>query len=320
MHYRKLGRSGLDVSEIALGGWLTIGGSVAEEDAIKLIHHAFDKGINLFDTAEVYAEGQSEIVFGKALSQLRREEVVIATKARGRWKGKTNQEGFSRKHLFEAVHASLKRLHIDYIDLYQLHWFDAETPLEETMTALNDLVRQGKVLYIGCSNFSTEQLRDALSICDAKHLERFISIQPPYSMFLRKIEETLLARCAAEGIGAIVFSPLAQGVLTGKYRPGKAYPAGSRATVQEKFVSRYLTPKHLEAVVKLEKIAKRLNKTLAQMALAWILRRKEVSSAIVGATSIKQLDENMKGSGWKLSAKDLEAIENILSEISPAPK
>jgi aryl-alcohol dehydrogenase-like predicted oxidoreductase len=317
MRYRKLGRTGLDVSEIALGGWLTIGDSLAEADAIKLIHHAFDKGITLFDTAEVYAEGQSEVVFGKALSQLPREEVVIATKARGRWHGRQNREGFSRKHLFEAVHASLKRLQVDYIDLYQLHWFDPETPLEETMTALNDLVRQGKILYIGCSNFSTEQLRDALAICDARHLERFVSIQPPYNMFVRKIEETLLPRCAIEGIGAIVYSPLAQGVLTGKYRSGKRYPAGSRAERHEKLVARYLGAKHIAAVVKLGKIAKRKNKTLAQMALAWVLRREEVASAIVGASSVKQLDENIKASGWKLSARDLKEIEDILSELPP---
>ena len=320
MKYRKLGRTGLLVSEISFGGWLTVGGTLEEENSIKIIQRCFDKGVNLFDTAEVYCEGQSEIVFGKALSQIPRDEFVLATKVRGRWNKGTNLEGFSRKHIYDAVHGSLKRLKVDYIDIYQLHWYDPETPLEETMTTLNDLVRQGKILYIGCSNFTTEQLRDALEICDAKNLERFISIQPPYNMFYRKIEDTLLNRCKVEGIGAIVYSPLAQGVLTGKYRPGKKPPAGSRGVNKDSTIKRWLKPEYLKAVVKLEKIAKRKNRTLSQLALAWILRRDEVSSTIVGATSIKQADENIRASDYKLSGKELDEIEKIISDFPMAPK
>lgn len=308
MKYRNLGRSGLRVSEISLGGWITWGGTVSEADAIKLIQHAFKKGINLFDTADVYAEGRSEIVLGKAIRELPREELVIATKVRGRTMKGENGEGLSRKHIFESIDRSLKRLNLEYVDLYQCHSWDANTPLEETLEALNDLVRHGKVLYLGCSNFNTEQVRDAAEICTRRGFTRFVSIQPYYNMLGRDIEKELLPRCAKEGISAIVYCPLAQGILSGKYNSG-TIPKSSRAHGNKRLAE--MVRKHLPALRKLEKIAKRRKKTMAQVALAWNLRRPELASNIIGATAIEQLNENLGGSGWSLTEKEIKQIEEL---------
>ena len=310
MKYRNLGRSGLKVSEISLGGWITWGGSVGEADAIAIIRHAFKKGINLFDTADVYAAGQSEVVLGKAIDGLPREELVIATKVRARTMKGENGQGLSRKHIFESIDRSLAHLGLDYVDLYQCHSWDPDTPLEETLEALNDLVRQGKTLYLGCSNFNAEQVRDAAEICRRRGFTRFTSIQPHYNMLGRDIEKDLLPRCAKEGISAIVYCPLAQGVMTGKYNAG-GVPKSSRGHGNQRLSD--LVKQHLSALRKLEKIAKRRNKTMAQVALAWNLRRPELASNIVGATSVAQLDENLRGSGWGLSKKDLVEIEALFT-------
>lgn len=322
MRYRTLGRTGLQVSEVALGGWLTIGGSVEEENAIKIIHKAFDKGVNLFDTAEAYYFGESERVMGKALSQLPRDEYVIATKVSGQWNEfltnkfgplKPNQSGHSRKHIVEAVEQSLMNLQVDHIDLYQLHWFDQLVPPEETMAALDSLVHSGKVLYAGCSNYTSDQIRNAHLVVERNSLStRFVSLQPRYNMLSKDFEGSLQECCQAEGMGAIVYSPLAQGALTGKYKPGKPVPKGSRAEERPELKDTLFSESNLKRVVKLEKIARRRNKSLSQLAIAWILRLPEVSSAIVGATSIKHIEDNVKGSGWSLSKKDLEEIEKIL--------
>ena len=311
MKYRKLGRTGLKVSEIALGGWLTFGETVSEEDAFQIIRKAFELGINLFDTADVYADGRAEEILGSALTVFPREEVVIATKARGRVFGGPNGEGLSRKHLFEALHASLRRLHMDYVDLYQVHWPDPETPLQETLCALNDMVRQGKALYVGCSNFSATQLHEALMISRQHGWARFDSLQPFYNMMRREIEADLLPLCAEEGIGAIVFCPLYQGLLTGKYRKGVAPKKGQRAA-ENPVLRKRLTPENLSIVEQLAKIAKKRGKTMAQLALAWILRCPEVSAAIIGVRRIEQLKENVRGSGWQLRKQELAQIDKIL--------
>ena len=308
MKYRNLGRSGLRVSEISLGGWITWGGSVREDDAIRIIQHAFKKGITLFDTADVYASGQSEVVLAKAICGIPREELVIATKVRGRMMKGENGQGLSRKHIVESIDRSLARLRLAYVDLYQCHSWDPNTPLEETLETLNDLVRKGKTLYIGCSNFNTEQVRDAAEICQRRGFTRFTSIQPYYNMLGRDIEKDLLPRCQKEGISAIIYCPLAQGVLSGKYNWGKI-PKSSRAHANRhlaKTVQKYLT-----SLRKLEKIAKRRGKTMAQVALAWNLRRPELASNITGATSIEQIDENLGGSGWTLTEKEIKQIEEL---------
>jgi aryl-alcohol dehydrogenase-like predicted oxidoreductase len=308
MKYRNLGRSGLRVSEISLGGWITWGGTVGETEAIALIRHALKRGINLFDTADIYSEGQSEIVLGRAIRGIPREELVVATKVCGRTMKGENGRGLSRKHIFESIDRSLARLGLEYVDLYQCHSWDATTPLEETMEALNDLVRGGKTLYLGCSNFNTEQARDAAEICERRGFTRFVSIQPCYNMLARDIEKELLPRCQKEGISAIVYCPLAQGILSGKYNSGRV-PRGSRAHGNKRHAE--TIRKHLAALRKLEKIAKRRGKTMAQLALAWNLRRSELASNIIGATSIEQINENVKGSGWTLSEKEIKGIEEL---------
>lgn len=308
MNYRNLGRSGLKVSEISLGGWITWGGSVGEADGIKMIRHAFKKGINLFDTADIYAAGQSEVVLGKAIHGIPREELVIATKVRCRTMKGENGEGLSRKHIFESIDRSLARLHLDYVDLYQCHSWDPNTPLEETMEALNDLVRTGKTFYIGCSNFNAEQVRDAAEICQRRGFTRFTSIQPYYNLLGREIEKELLPRCQKEGISAIVFCPLAQGVLSGKYNSGKI-PKISRAQGNKGIAD--VIKKNLAALRTLEKIAKRRGKTMAQLALAWNLRRPELASNIIGATSIEQINENLGGTGWTLTEKETKQIDEL---------
>jgi aryl-alcohol dehydrogenase-like predicted oxidoreductase len=311
MKYRRLGHTGLKVSEISLGGWLTFGEAVGEEESIQIIRRAFELGINLFDTADVYGNGRAEEILGKAVAVLPRQEVVIATKARGRIFGGPNGEGLSRKHLFEALNASLRRLQTDHVDLYQVHWPDPETPPEETLCALNDMVRQGKVLYVGCSNFSAGQLHEALMISQQHGWARFDSVQPLYNVMRREIEADLLPLCAHEGIGAIVYCPLYQGLLTGKYRKGVAPKKGQRAA-ENPVLRKRLTPENLAIVEELGKIANKRGKTTAQLALAWILRRAEVSSAIIGARRIEQLEGNVRGSGWRLQKKELEEIDKIL--------
>jgi aryl-alcohol dehydrogenase-like predicted oxidoreductase len=308
MNYRRLGRTGLKVSEISLGGWLTYGHQIDEEQSIPIIHRAFELGINLFDSADVYAAGRSEEVMGKALKDFKREEVVIATKVRGRIFEGVNGEGLSRKHIMEACHASLRRLGTEYIDLYQVHWYDTETPLEETMEALNDLVRQGKVLYIGCSNFSADQLQDAIGISEKNKWARFDSIQPHYNIVSRDIEKELMPRCGQKGVGMIVYCPLAQGILTGKYLSEKKNADTARKTDTQYFKGK-LTSQKIESLRELEKLAKKKRKTMAQLALGWILSKKEITSCIVGARTVKQIEENAKGSGIKLSEKELQDLD-----------
>ena len=314
MQYRHLGKSGLRVSEIALGSWLTFGGAVGLQEARAIFDQAFEVGINFIDTANVYHRGAAEEVVGEVLVGRPRDSYVLATKAFWPMGDGPNDRGLSRKHIMEQAHASLRRLKTDYVDLYQCHRYDPETPLEETLRALDDLVSQGKALYVGVSEWSATQ------IADGRHLQRkygfdpFISNQPNYSMFQRYIEKEVLPISEREGLGQIVFSPLAQGLLTGKYKKGQPIPEGTRAADPSvnQFIKRIMTEERLDQVQRLDVIAKRNDLTLAQLALAWILRQPGVSSAIIGATRPEQVTENAKASGVTLSAEDLAEIETIL--------
>jgi voltage-dependent potassium channel beta subunit len=312
MKYRPLGRSGLQVSEVSLGSWLTLGSSVDREATREIVHRAFDLGINLFDTADVYAVGQAEEVLGPALRAIPRRYVVIATKAFFPMSERPNDRGLSRKHLFESVEASLKRLGTDYIDLHQCHRFDTETPLEETVCAYQDLVRQGKLLYWGVSEWTGAQIAEACRIADRRLAYRPISNQPQYSILRRQIEAEVMPVSEREGVSQIVWSPLAQGVLSGKYSGG-AKPSGSRATDAQRnqFMRIYLEPGVLARVDKLAPLAQQLGISLAQLALAWCLRAKNVASVIVGVTRPEQLEENAKASGIEIPAEVAAQIDAI---------
>ncbi|KEO84276.1 aldo/keto reductase family protein [Tumebacillus flagellatus] len=315
MKYRNLGKSGLKVSEIALGSWLTYGGSVEDQTAAACIDRAYELGINFFDTANVYRRGEAEKVVGQALAKYPRESFVLATKGFGQMGEGPNDRGLSRKHIFEQVHASLKRLNVEYIDLWQCHRYDPETPLDETLRAIDDLVTQGKILYAGVSEWTAVQIQDALNIADQRLLDRIVSNQPVYNMLNRYIEKDIIPLCEREGIGQVVFSPLAQGVLTGKYKYGQPLPEGSRATdpSTSQFVERFLTESNLRKVEKLGAVANRLDCSLAQLALAWVLRQPNVSSAIIGASRPDQINDNVGALRVNFSEADLTEIEAILS-------
>jgi voltage-dependent potassium channel beta subunit len=312
MEYRNLGRSGLRVSEVALGSWLTFGSSVEAGRTRELVHAAYDLGVNFFDTADVYAHGQAEEVLGAALRGIPRPYVVLATKAFFPMSDRPNDRGLSRKHLFESVEASLRRLGTDYLDLHQCHRPDSTTPVEETVCAYEDLVRQGKLLYWGVSEWGAAAILDACRVAERRNAYRPVSNQPQYSILRRRIEREVLPVCEREGLGQVVFSPLAQGALTGKYSGGRR-PAGSRATDSERnvFMDAFLRPEMLARVERLAPLAGELGVSLAQLALAWCLRRPGVSSVIVGATRREQLEENAKASGLRLPAELLARIDEL---------
>lgn len=287
MKYRNLGRAGVKVSEVALGSWLTYGGATENQTAKECIERAYDLGINFFDTANAYARGESEKVVGASLKPYRRDSFVLATKVFFPMGDGPNDKGLSRKHIMEQAHLSLKRLDTDYIDLYQCHRYDDSVPLEETLRALDDLVTQGKVLYVGVSQWSAKNIQDALDLADKWNFDRIVSNQPYYNAIGRDLEKEVLPLCEKEGIGQIVYSPLAQGVLTGKYKPGQEIPADSRAADpnQNMFLNRgQLDQDVLEKVQKLQPIAARLDLSMAQLALAWCLRKPILSSVIIGAS------------------------------------
>ena len=317
MEYRHLGRSGLKVSEIAYGNWITHGSQVEEDAAVACVQAALDEGITTFDTADAYAMTRAESVLGKALQDVRRESLEICTKVFWPTGRGANDRGLSRKHLMESAHASLRRLGTDYLDLYQAHRFDHETPVEETMRAFDDLVRQGKVLYIGVSEWRAEEIAAALKIAGELGLDRIVSNQPQYNMIWRVIETEVVPLCEQEGIGQIVWSPIAQGVLTGKYLPGAAPPAQSRATDESggaRFISRLLTDDLLTRVQQLKPIAEEAGLSLAQLAVAWVLQNPNVSAAIVGATRPEQVRENVGASGVTLDGEVLRRIDEVLGD------
>lgn len=319
MEFRKLGGSGLYVSELTYGNWITHGSQVESEAAIKCVRAAFDVGITTFDTADVYAGTRAETVLGKALKGVKRESYELFTKVYWPTGTGKNERGLSRKHIMESVHASLKRLGTDHIDLYQAHRFDFEAPLEETLSTFDDLIRSGKVMYIGFSEWTAGQINDGLRIQKERGYDRFVSSQPQYSMLWRVIEKEVVPLSEREGISQIVWSPLAQGVLTGKYQPGRKPPTGSRATDKKggaNMISRWMRDEILTAVQRLEPIAKQLDLTMAQLALAWVLQNKNVSSAIIGATKPSQIKENVKAVGVKLEPSVMRAIDDAILSIA----
>ncbi len=318
MEYRRLGSSGMYVSEFTYGNWITHGSQVEQEAAIKCVRAALDNGITTFDTADVYAGTRAEAVLGKALKGVRRESYELLTKVYWPTGPGKNDRGLSRKHIMESVHASLTRLKTDHIDLYQMHRFDFETPLEESLSAFDDLIRQGKVHYIGFSEWTATQISDALKIQDSHGYNRFVSSQPQYSMLWRVIESEVVPLSKKEGIGQIVWSPIAQGALTGKYLPGKKPPKGSRATDKKggaNMISRWMRDEVLAAIQNLKPIADANGLTLAQLAVAWVLQNPNVSSAIIGATKPAQIKENVKASGVKLDAATMSEIDKVLGGL-----
>jgi aryl-alcohol dehydrogenase-like predicted oxidoreductase len=302
------------VSSIALGSWLTYGNQVDSETSTACVRRALDLGIILFDTADIYHVGAGETELAKALDGTRRSDYVLATKCFWPMSDNANNRGLSRKHIFESVEGSLRRLRTDYIDLYQCHRYDDDTPLEETLLALDDLITQGKILYAGISEWRPEQIQAAIDFAHEHDIDQIVSSQPQYSMLYRRIEKRVIPLCEAAGIGQLVWSPLAQGVLTGKYKPGEATPPDTRAGDDRvnNSIGGFLSDETLTAVQKLRPIADSAGLTMSQMALAWVLRQTNVSAALVGATRPEQVEENVKASGIRLDAAILDAIDEAL--------
>ena len=314
MKYRRLGRSGLKVSEISLGSWLTYGKSVEDDTATRTIRRAHELGINSFDSANVYESGQGEKVLSQALRAFPRESYVITTKAFWPMGEGPNDRGLSRKHIFAQLHASLKRMELDYIDIFYCHRYDTETPVEETLRTIDDMIRQGKVLYAGVSEWTAAQIEEAVSVADRNLLDRIVVNQPVYNMLNRYIEPEIIPVSEKYGIGQIVFSPLAQGVLTGKYRGGRI-PEGTRASKPEinQPVQNLLASGVITKVDALEDLAGELGIPFAEMALAWILRQPNVASALVGASRPEQIEANCKAVDVTLGQDTLDRIEGILA-------
>lgn len=314
MKYRRMGSTGLLVSEISLGSWLTYGNAVENEIAIRTMEKAYELGVNFFDTANVYNRGEAEKVVGAALGKYDRASYVLATKVFFPMSDRPNDSGLSRKHIRESLHASLKRLKLDYVDILYCHRYDSNTPVEETLRAFDDLIHEGKVLYGGISEWTAAQIEEAAHIADSKLLNRFAVNQPRYNMLHRSIEEEVIPVSQRNGIGQVVFSPLAQGLLTGKYKSLDDVPADSRAANSKMnfFIKRDLTRDSLEKVGKLTAIAESLGIPLSRLALAWILRQPNVASALVGASRPEQIEENVKASGVELPDDVLADIEDAL--------
>jgi len=318
MNFRYLGHSGLKISEITYGNWLTHGSQVENDAAMACVRAALDCGISTFDTADVYANTRAESVLGEALKGERRESLEIFTKVY--WPvgpGGKNDVGLSRKHILESIDGSLRRLQTDYVDLYQAHRYDTETPLEETMQAFADVVRAGKALYIGVSEWTAEQIRAGHELASGLGVQ-LISSQPQYSMLWRVIEAEVVPTCQELGISQIVWSPIAQGVLTGKYRPGEAPPPGSRATDEKggaDMIKRFMRDDVLRRVQDLRPLAEELDLTMAQLAIAWVLQNDNVASAIIGASRPEQVTENVKAAGVQLPAEVMKRIDDVLGDI-----
>lgn len=309
MDVRRLGRTGLKVSALCIGCWRMGGDQTDEATSLDILHTALESGINFIDTADVYTGGHSERIVAKVLAD-RRAEIVLATKFRWRSGKGPNGEGASRKHIIEACDASLRRLGTDYIDLYQIHGWDGSTPIEETMEALNDLVRSGRVRYIGCSNFSALQICRALWAADRAGGARFVSVQPHYNLLDRGPENELLPFCHEMGIGCINYSPLAGGLLTGKYRRGAEPPAGSRAAREEHLRRRLDNVLH-DRLERLEAYAREHGHTLTHLALAYLLAQPFVSSPIIGATSVGQLRESLGAMDWKMTPDEVAHVREL---------
>ncbi|MET7472345.1 aldo/keto reductase family protein [Micromonospora sp. NPDC005686] len=318
MEFRHLGRSGLMVSEISYGNWITHGSQVEEDAAVACVRAALDSGITTFDTADVYAGTRAESVLGRALKGERREGLEIFTKVYWPTGPGRNDRGLSRKHIMESIDGSLRRLQTDHVDLYQAHRYDYSTPLEETMEAFADVVHSGKAHYIGVSEWKASQLREAHTLARELRIP-LISNQPQYSMLWRVIETEVVPTSEELGIGQIVWSPMAQGVLSGKYLPGQPPPAGSRATDEKSgagFIARFMTDDVLTRVQRLKPLAEQAGLTMPQLAVAWVLQNPNVSSAIVGASRPEQVHDNVKAAGVKLDADLLKAIDEIVEPVT----
>jgi 1-deoxyxylulose-5-phosphate synthase len=314
VEYRELGDSGLRVSEICLGTWTTFGGSLADEAAISLVDAAFEQGINFFDTANLYSEGRSEEVLGRALAGRPRDSFLVATKVYGEMPD--GDRGLSREQVLKQIDASLQRLQLDHVDLYQCHAYDDDVPLEETLGALTEVVDAGKVRFVGVSNWSGEQIRHAVELARGHGFAKIVSSQPPYSLLQREPEQDVIPASRDNGISQIVYSPLAQGVLSGKYRPGERWAEGARAAARgDGFMSKFLGDDVLERVEQLRPVADGLGLTMAQLALAWALREPNVASAIVGASRPEQLQSNAAASGVGLDEAAVGAIEAALATM-----
>jgi aryl-alcohol dehydrogenase-like predicted oxidoreductase len=318
MRFRRLGTSGLRVSEISYGNWLTHGSQVEEDAALACVRQALDVGITTFDTADAYANTKAETVLGKALAGERRESLEIFTKVY--WvtgPGGPNDSGLSRKHILESIEGSLRRLQTDHVDLYQAHRFDTETPLEETMVAFADVVHSGKAHYIGVSEWTAEQIREGQALATELKIP-LVSSQPQYSMLWRVIEGDVVPTCEELGLSQIVWSPIAQGALTGKYKPGQPVPAGSRATDEaggKDMISRWIRDDVLEAVQKLVPIAADAGLSMAQLAIAWVLQNPNVASAIIGASRPEQVVDNAQAAGATLEPDAMKAIDEALGDV-----
>lgn len=314
MQYNRLGKSGLQVSRISLGSWLTYGNSVEAERATVTIDKAYELGINFFDTANAYARGEAEKVLGQALRKYDRSSYVLATKVFNKMGEGPNDFGLSRKHIFEQVHASLKRLDTDYLDILYCHRFDPNTPLEESLRTIDDLIRQGKILYMGVSKWTADQIVEGLRVQDRYLLDHIVVNQPTYHLFDRSIEESLAPTSILNGIGLVVFSPLAQGLLTGKYRKGHPIPEDSRAADPKanQSMQRFLTDENLDKVEKLIVLADELNISLTELSLAWILHQPGIDSVLMGASRPSQVEENVKALDIKLSPEVMKKIDEIV--------
>ncbi len=311
MNYRRLGRAGIKLSEIGLGSWLTYGAGVDDETSRACVRRAFDLGINFFDTADVYDHGKAEEVYGRELSALRRPELVIATKCYFPMSDEVNDRGLSRKHIFESVEASLERLQTDYVDLYQCHRFDPEVELFELVRAMDDLIRQGKILYWGVSEWPAPEITNVCALARQINACPPASNQPQYSIVARQVEvDGVQDACRENGLGMVVFSPLKQGILTGKYSGG-TIPADSRAASDQMGVFLKVDRRLVDRVDRLRPIAERNGMSLAQLAIAWLLRRDAVTSVIVGATKVAQIEENVASTKFKLSDEDVAQVDEL---------
>ncbi|MED2971903.1 aldo/keto reductase [Fictibacillus sp. B-59209] len=320
MQYKKLGRTGLDVSSICLGT-MAFGRWIDEEDSRSILDHAMEQGINFIDTANYYGKGQdtetpygtgeSEEIIGRALKG-KRDNVVLATKVGIRMGHGKNESGLSRAHIMKEIDRSLSRLQTDYIDLYQVHFFDNNTLLEETLRTLDDLVRSGKVRYIGCSNYAAWQIMKSHGISERMNLEKYVSVQPQYNLLSREIEQELLPFCESEGVGVMVYSPLGRGMLSGKYKSAGDVPAESRAAKGERLIQNYFTPKNFELVSQYRQLAEKNEVSLSQFALSWVLNQPEVTSAIVGASKVHHVTDAVKISDWRWSEELLQKVNEIV--------
>ena len=318
MKYRNLGHSGLKLSVVGLGSWLTYGGNVGADVARDCVMRAWERGVNFIDTANVYARGGAEDVLGPILKELKRDALVLATKVYFPMGDTVNERGLSRKHIHDQLHHSLRRLQVEYIDLYQCHRYDVTTPLEETCEMMNDLVRAGKILYWGTSEWNADQLAAAVALCRSRGWAVPISNQPQYSALWRRIEQRVLPTCEQYGIGNVVWSPLAMGILTGKYTDAKKPPAGTRAaSANADMMEDYFTQPVLDAVQKLKPLAAQAGCTVTQLSLAWCLRQPAVTSVIVGATKVEHVDDNVAAGDLSIDPSIFAEMDRILAPVAP---